>query len=105
MRRPLCRQFGGDAPIRNVGRRASNDAGPSAEEMGMAPQRRKVEVEEIFSFKDAGCCGTAAVRPNMPSTATAAEGGSAGDISRRIRNGAPSSMGTGTGARDSYNFV
>ncbi len=32
-----------------------------AEEMGMKPERRPVDVEEIFSFKDAGCCGTAAV--------------------------------------------
>jgi branched-chain amino acid aminotransferase len=32
-----------------------------ADEMGMRPQRRPVEVEEIFDFVDAGCCGTAAV--------------------------------------------
>lgn len=32
-----------------------------AEELGMQPQRRPVDVEEIFSFQDAGCCGTAAV--------------------------------------------
>ena len=32
-----------------------------AEEMGMKPERRPVDVEEIFSFQDAGCCGTAAV--------------------------------------------
>ncbi|MFO8073927.1 MAG: branched-chain amino acid aminotransferase [Polyangia bacterium] len=32
-----------------------------AGEMGMNPQRRPVEVEEIFDFVDAGCCGTAAV--------------------------------------------
>lgn len=32
-----------------------------AEEMGLRPQRREVDVEEIFSFKEAGCCGTAAV--------------------------------------------
>ncbi len=32
-----------------------------AEEMGLRPQRRPVDVEEIFDFKEAGCCGTAAV--------------------------------------------
>jgi branched-chain amino acid aminotransferase len=32
-----------------------------AEEIGLRPKRRPVEVEEIFSFKEAGCCGTAAV--------------------------------------------
>ncbi|MCP4677581.1 MAG: branched-chain amino acid aminotransferase [Deltaproteobacteria bacterium] len=32
-----------------------------AEEMGLNPERRPVDIEEIFSFKDAGCCGTAAV--------------------------------------------
>jgi branched-chain amino acid aminotransferase len=32
-----------------------------AEEMGMRPERRRVAVEEIFHFVDAGCCGTAAV--------------------------------------------
>jgi len=32
-----------------------------AEDMGMTPERRPVEVEEIFSFVEAGCCGTAAV--------------------------------------------
>jgi branched-chain amino acid aminotransferase len=32
-----------------------------AEEMGLRPQRRHVAVEEIFTFKEAGCCGTAAV--------------------------------------------
>lgn len=32
-----------------------------AEEMGMRPERRPIPVEEIFSFVDAGCCGTAAV--------------------------------------------
>jgi len=32
-----------------------------AEEMGLRPQRRPIEIEEIFSFKEAGCCGTAAV--------------------------------------------
>jgi branched-chain amino acid aminotransferase len=32
-----------------------------AEEMGMRPQRRPVDVEEIFDFTEAGCCGTAAV--------------------------------------------
>lgn len=32
-----------------------------AEEMGLRPQRRPVEIAEIFSFKEAGCCGTAAV--------------------------------------------
>ncbi len=32
-----------------------------AEEMGMRPERRPIAVEEIFSFVDAGCCGTAAV--------------------------------------------
>jgi branched-chain amino acid aminotransferase len=32
-----------------------------AEEMGLRPQRREVEVEELFEFKEAGCCGTAAV--------------------------------------------
>ena len=32
-----------------------------AEDLGLRPKRRPVEVEEIFSFKEAGCCGTAAV--------------------------------------------
>jgi branched-chain amino acid aminotransferase len=32
-----------------------------AEEMGLRPQRRPVEIEEILTFKEAGCCGTAAV--------------------------------------------
>ncbi len=32
-----------------------------AEEMGLSPEARPIEVEEIFSFQEAGCCGTAAV--------------------------------------------
>lgn len=32
-----------------------------AEEMGLRPQRRPIDVEEIFGFVEAGCCGTAAV--------------------------------------------
>ncbi len=32
-----------------------------AGEMGLNPDRRPVDVEEIFTFKEAGCCGTAAV--------------------------------------------
>ncbi len=32
-----------------------------AEELGLRPQRREVDVEEIFGFTEAGCCGTAAV--------------------------------------------
>ncbi|MCO6436065.1 MAG: branched-chain amino acid aminotransferase [Phycisphaerae bacterium] len=32
-----------------------------AEEMGLRPQRRPLPVEEIFNYKEAGCCGTAAV--------------------------------------------
>ena len=32
-----------------------------AEEMGLRPKRRPVEVEELFDFAEAGCCGTAAV--------------------------------------------
>jgi len=32
-----------------------------AEEMGLRPQRRPVDIEEIFAFTEAGCCGTAAV--------------------------------------------
>jgi len=32
-----------------------------AEEMGLSPERRPVDVEEIFDFQEAGCCGTAAV--------------------------------------------
>ncbi|MDJ0763886.1 MAG: branched-chain amino acid aminotransferase [Myxococcota bacterium] len=32
-----------------------------AEEMGLNPERRPIDVEEIFSLKEAGCCGTAAV--------------------------------------------
>ncbi|MCP4605932.1 MAG: branched-chain amino acid aminotransferase [Proteobacteria bacterium] len=32
-----------------------------AEEMGLNPERRPIEIEEIFSFQEAGCCGTAAV--------------------------------------------
>lgn len=32
-----------------------------AEELGLRPQRREMEVEEIFDLAEAGCCGTAAV--------------------------------------------
>lgn len=32
-----------------------------ADEMGLNPERRPVDIEEIFDFKEAGCCGTAAV--------------------------------------------
>jgi branched-chain amino acid aminotransferase len=32
-----------------------------AEEMGLRPERRPIEIEEVFGFKEAGCCGTAAV--------------------------------------------
>lgn len=32
-----------------------------AEEIGLRPERRPVDVEEIFGFQEAGCCGTAAV--------------------------------------------
>jgi len=32
-----------------------------AEELGLRPQRREVDIEEIFDFQEAGCCGTAAV--------------------------------------------
>jgi len=32
-----------------------------AEELGLRPQRREIDVEEIFELKEAGCCGTAAV--------------------------------------------
>jgi branched-chain amino acid aminotransferase len=32
-----------------------------ADDMGLTPVRRPVAVEEIFDFKEAGCCGTAAV--------------------------------------------
>lgn len=32
-----------------------------AEEMGLRPQWRPIEVEELFELKEAGCCGTAAV--------------------------------------------
>lgn len=32
-----------------------------AGEMGLNPERRPVDVEEIFDFAEAGCCGTAAV--------------------------------------------
>lgn len=32
-----------------------------ADEMDLRPERRPVDVEEIFDFKEAGCCGTAAV--------------------------------------------
>lgn len=32
-----------------------------AEEMGLRPERRPMDVEEIFALKEAGCCGTAAV--------------------------------------------
>jgi branched-chain amino acid aminotransferase len=32
-----------------------------AEDMGLEPQRRPIDVEEIFDFQEAGCCGTAAV--------------------------------------------
>jgi len=31
------------------------------EEMGLRPLRRPIPVQEIFEFKEAGCCGTAAV--------------------------------------------
>ncbi len=32
-----------------------------AEDMGLNPARRPIEVDEIFGFKETGCCGTAAV--------------------------------------------
>ena len=32
-----------------------------AEEMGLRPEQRPIDVEEIFDFAEAGCCGTAAV--------------------------------------------
>ncbi len=32
-----------------------------AQDLGMTVERRPVDVEEIFDFKEAGCCGTAAV--------------------------------------------
>ena len=32
-----------------------------AEDMGMVVERRRVDIEEIFGFVEAGCCGTAAV--------------------------------------------
>ncbi|MCH7812512.1 MAG: branched-chain amino acid aminotransferase [Planctomycetes bacterium] len=32
-----------------------------AEEMGLRPQRRRIAIEEVFDFTEAGCCGTAAV--------------------------------------------
>ena len=32
-----------------------------AGELGLNPMRRPIEIEEIFSLKEAGCCGTAAV--------------------------------------------
>lgn len=32
-----------------------------AEEVGLQPKKRPIEVEEIFDFVEAGCCGTAAV--------------------------------------------
>lgn len=32
-----------------------------AEELGLRPERRPIDVEEIFDFAEAGCCGTAAV--------------------------------------------
>ena len=32
-----------------------------AKELGLNPERRRVAVEEIMEFQDAGCCGTAAV--------------------------------------------
>ncbi len=32
-----------------------------AKDMGMRPERRPIEVTEIFDFEEAGCCGTAAV--------------------------------------------
>ena len=32
-----------------------------AEEMGLRPQRRAIDIEEIFDFAEVGCCGTAAV--------------------------------------------
>lgn len=32
-----------------------------AQEMGLRPQRRPVAVEELLGFREAGCCGTAAV--------------------------------------------
>ena len=32
-----------------------------ATDLGMRPERRRVAIEEIFHFVDAGCCGTAAI--------------------------------------------
>lgn len=32
-----------------------------AGDMGLRPERRPIDIEEIFGFREAGCCGTAAV--------------------------------------------
>jgi branched-chain amino acid aminotransferase len=32
-----------------------------AEQMGLSPERRPIDIEEVFDFVEAGCCGTAAV--------------------------------------------
>ena len=63
-----------------------------ADEMGLKPERRPVAVEEIFSFQEAGCCGTAAVITPVGSItwgerkAVFSEDGEPGEYSTRLYN-------------------
>jgi len=50
-----------DWQIAEAAEETMKPVGKLAEEMGLRPQRRPVHVEEIFTFQEAGCCGTAAV--------------------------------------------
>ena len=61
-----------------------------ADEMGLRPERRQIAVDEIFEFKEAGCCGTAAVITPVGSItwrerkAVYGDGETPGDISTRL---------------------
>lgn len=62
------------------------------DELGLTVEKRPVHVEEIFDFKEAGCCGTAAVITPVKSityrdkTVTYCEGDEPGPISQKLYN-------------------
>lgn len=62
------------------------------EELDLQVEKRPVEVEEIFDFKEAGCCGTAAVITPVKSitfkdkTVTYCEGDEPGPVSQELYN-------------------
>lgn len=62
----------------------------ASKELGMIVEKRKVAVEEIFDFKEAGCCGTATVITPVGSitysgkTVTYIEEGDCGETCRRL---------------------